>query len=107
MPTTRTAIRTSLFKILEKIGKERVFQGIAAFDDPSPEGISGCFMARCVGPKYAFARQWFLEPSHAGFVPLLATTLGLAETEVHWMLKLFHEHRGAMARGVYDWLLRD
>lgn len=78
--------------------------GTEAFEDDNPNGISGCFLARCVGRKHAFARLWFLTPGHGSYVPMLASQLGISEADVHWVLKLFTERRAFMARVVYDWL---
>lgn len=97
--------RTTLFRILNTIGTARVQQGYSAFMDSQPDGIGGCFAARCVGPKYSFAREWFELPTHGGYIPLLADKLSITSGDALWLIKCFDRSPNLMRRLTEKWLV--
>lgn len=92
----------AITRILDRLGYDHVLNGARAFDDWTPDGWRGCFLARIVGARDALYRR----SVQAGEPPwaIVWATCGLEQREQFTIITAFDYHREQFRDVVTRWL---
>lgn len=79
---------------------EQLQAAYAAFEDPEPMGLAGCFLSRLYGPKLVAVREWLADDNAYPYADYMAARLNMTAPQAEALLHLFEFDRKALCNFV-------